>query len=113
MTADEATATVLRELKHADRRPPPVGAAPGAHVRTAAAQRAAGQSVHRARPGSSHVVRTLARQPLFAVIAVLTLALGIGLNTAMFSFLNSLLLRPLPFPDAERLVLAVPNLAAE
>ena len=37
-------------------------------------------------------------------MAILTLAFGIGLNTAMFSFLNTLLLRPLPFPDAESLV---------
>jgi putative ABC transport system permease protein len=47
--------------------------------------------------------RTLARTPGFTVLVVLTLALGIGLNTAMFTLLNSFLLRPLGYPRAERL----------
>ena len=48
-------------------------------------------------------VRGLARNPLFTAVALLTLALGIGANTAAFSVLRSVLLRPLPYPASDRL----------
>ncbi|MEP7271295.1 MAG: ABC transporter permease, partial [Acidobacteriota bacterium] len=49
-------------------------------------------------------VRMMARNPVFTAVAVITLALGIGANTAIFSLINSALLKPLPYPDSERLV---------
>ena len=52
-------------------------------------------------------VRSFLKRPGFLVIAVSTLALGIGATTAMFTVVNSVLLRPLQFPEPERIVLLV------
>jgi putative ABC transport system permease protein len=49
-------------------------------------------------------LRMLARKPMFTVVAALSLALGIGLNTAIFTLMNTILLGSLPYPDADRLV---------
>jgi len=51
-----------------------------------------------------HVCRRLGRSPGFAITVVLTLAIGIGANTAVFSVLNSVLIRSLPYPESQRLV---------
>lgn len=51
-----------------------------------------------------YALRTLSNGPGFATVAILTLALGIGANTAIFSFVDGILLKPLPYDDADRIV---------
>jgi putative ABC transport system permease protein len=55
------------------------------------------------RQDAQHAIRMFARKPLLALVAIATLAIGIGASTAIFSVLHVVLLRPLPYPNAERL----------
>lgn len=55
-------------------------------------------------PQLNRVFRRLRRAPVFTAVAVLTIALAIGANTAIYSVVSGVLIKPLPYPDTERLV---------
>ncbi|HEY4215823.1 MAG TPA: ABC transporter permease [Gemmatimonadaceae bacterium] len=76
------------------------------HVKEVTRDMWGGVWLERLRQDLSFAWRSLRRSPTFTIVAVLTLALGIGVNTAMFAVLNGVLLRPLPFPDPDRLLAA-------
>ena len=61
------------------------------------------------RHDAAYAVRLLRRAPGFAAVAVATLALGIGGSTAMFTIVDSVLLRPLRFADPQRLAMILPS----
>src|SRR5438034_502662 len=57
-----------------------------------------------------YALRQFRRSPIFAAVAIVTLALGIGGNTTIFSLVNAILIRPLPYKDSDRLVEIVQNI---
>ena len=73
-------------------------------VRDAVKSVSAGARLQELAQDVRYAARTLRRQPGFLLVAVGTIALGIGVNASIFSILNSLLLRPLPAPDSQTLV---------
>ena len=56
-----------------------------------------------------YAIRSLARSPGFTLAAMLTLSIGIGATTAIYSVVDTILLQPLPFPDGDRLVRLIEN----
>src|ERR1022692_5324902 len=56
------------------------------------------------------ILRRLGRSPMFTAITLITLAIGIGANTAIFSVIDGVLLKPLPYPNPEQLV-SISNIA--
>src|SRR5215211_5677350 len=56
-------------------------------------------------PDVHYALRNIAKKPLFYIVVILTLALGIGANAAIFTVVNGVLLQPLPYPHAERLMM--------
>lgn len=76
-----------------------------ARVKQSALEHRAGSGIDVLWQDMHYGLRQLRRNPGFAALAILTLAVGIGANTAIFSFVNSVLLRPLPYPNADRLAI--------
>ena len=69
--------------------------------------------IHALLQDGRHGVRSFCRTPGFSGIAILVLTLGIGTTTAVYSVVSAVLLRPLPYPDAARLVRIVDNVPAD
>ncbi len=67
-------------------------------------QSAVAEHIHAAQPDVKYALRGMLRRPGFAAVVILTIALGVGANAAIFSVVNGILLRPLPYRDVDRLL---------
>ena len=108
-TADEALRTALSELLDAEVLATEMRPLRQARVRPRDPRdtRLARLAAHLVQDGR-FALRQLVRSPVVAAVAILTLAIGIGLNTAVFTLVNAVLLRPLPYPHPERLIWIAP-----
>ena len=101
MSEGDARAQALREFGHRDSSAR-ILAGLGEHVER---RRRIGRFAAELRQDAALGLRLLRRAPGFAAVAILTLALGIGANTAIYSVLDAVLLRPLPYPQPDRVVM--------
>jgi predicted permease len=100
MSADAARAAALREFGDLDDARQYIGAVD----RDIEAAQRRGEIMHDFFQDAGYALRKLRSAPLFTLTVIVTLALGIGANTAIFSVVNGVILKPLPFPDQERLM---------
>jgi len=108
-TADEAFRTAISELRDAQALATAMRPLRQSRVRPREPRdpRLARLTAYLIQDGT-FALRQLVRSPLVAAVAILTLAIGIGLNTAVFTLVNAVLLRPLPYPHPERLAWIAP-----
>jgi putative ABC transport system permease protein len=104
-TEEDAARAALEELSEPEALARHMGPLRQAHAHAPLAAGAPGRSpLGDVWQDVRHAVRTFSKQPAFAAAVVLTLGLGIGATTAMFTVVNGVLLEPLDFPESERII---------
>ena len=107
---DEATQVALAEFRAGNALAQRIAALKQAHTRAAAPPGVStGHLLEDLWHDLRYAVRAFAKQPAFAATAVLILALGLGATTAIFSVVNGVIIKPLPYPESENVVTVIPS----